>query len=48
MTELMPMPEIERASDGDDAIDEADVAALADLEQPRPGTSMRSSNPKGW
>ncbi len=31
MTELMPMPEIERATEGDDPADEAEVAAAAFL-----------------
>ena len=31
MTELMPMPEIERAGEGDDPIDEAELAAAAFL-----------------
>src|SRR5215213_7544209 len=31
MTELMPMPEIERAAEGDDPVDEAELAAAAFL-----------------
>jgi hypothetical protein len=31
MTELMSMPEIERASEGDDPVDEAELAAAAFL-----------------
>ena len=31
MTELMPMPEIERASEGDDSVDGAELAAAAFL-----------------
>lgn len=31
MTELMPMPDIERSSEGDDPVDEAELAAAAFL-----------------
>lgn len=31
MSELMPVPEIERASEGDDPVDEAELAAAAFL-----------------
>ena len=31
MTELMPMPEIERAAEGDDPVDEAELAAAGFL-----------------
>ena len=34
MSELMPMPEIERASEGDDPVDEAEMAAAAFLARP--------------